>query len=101
MWGDAPAEALKPHMQPRRFEQQTEQRVSVAPGGTVRTEQRVEERRGGFLGLRVAQTTVINTHISRQCIDRGRSLERVHERVCRWVGGWVGPLTPLYRHMFT
>ncbi|KAL4423250.1 hypothetical protein ABPG77_000042 [Micractinium sp. CCAP 211/92] len=69
-------------MQPQRREQPG-QRAAAAPGGTVRSERRVEEQRGGFLGLCVVQTTVIDTHSFRQCADRVRSLERVHEQVFR------------------
>lgn len=83
MRGNLPAECLLHQMQPQRCEQPG-QRAADAPGGTVRSEHRVEEQRGGFLGLRVVQTTVIDTHSYRQCADRVRLLERVHEQVFRW-----------------
>lgn len=88
MQGGIPAERLPQQTQPQQRKQQQQQKqqaamVAAAPPA-MRNERRVEERRSGFLGLRVAQTTVIDTQTSRQSVDRGQPLERVHERVCRW-----------------
>ncbi|KAL4434350.1 hypothetical protein ABPG75_000791 [Micractinium tetrahymenae] len=84
MRGGDPAGRLQQQAQPQRRAGQAQQKAAApAPPGTVRTERRVEKQRGGILGLRTVQTTVTETQTSRQCVDRGRSLERVHVRVCR------------------